>query len=66
MHSSYEKAEFSATITPVFGVTWSLRNHFNMLIWSSKIIYHNVINIMCIYYVYLFKKTIYLYEIGIV
>jgi len=25
------KDEFSAAITPVFGVTWSLRNHSNML-----------------------------------
>ncbi len=28
------KAEFSAAITPVFSVTWSFRNNFNMLIWS--------------------------------
>ncbi len=27
------KAEFTANITPVFSVTWSFRNHFNMLIW---------------------------------
>ncbi len=29
------KAEFSAVITPVFSVTWSFRNHSNMLIWCS-------------------------------
>ncbi len=27
------KGEFSAVITPVFSVTWSFRNHSNMLIW---------------------------------
>lgn len=30
------KAEFSAPITPVFIVTWSLRNHTDMLIWCLK------------------------------
>ncbi len=30
------KAKFSAAITPVFSVTWSFRNHSNMLICCSK------------------------------
>ncbi len=28
-------------ITPVFSVTWSIRNHFNMLIWCTKIYFFN-------------------------
>ncbi len=31
------KAELSETITQVFSVTWSFRNHHNMLIWCSNI-----------------------------
>ncbi len=30
------KAEFSAAITSVFSVTWSFRNDYDMLIWSSR------------------------------
>ncbi len=29
------KAEFSAAITPVFSVTWSFRNHSDLLTWCS-------------------------------
>ncbi len=35
IHSCDGKAEFSATITPVFSVTWLFWNHSNMLIWCS-------------------------------
>ncbi len=28
--------EFSAAIIPVFRLTWSFRNHSNMLIWCSR------------------------------
>jgi len=31
-----QMAKVSAAITPVFRVTWSFRNHFDMLIWWSK------------------------------
>ncbi len=31
-----KKAEFSAAVTPVFIVTWSVRNHSNMFIWCSR------------------------------
>ncbi len=34
----YFNMKFSAEITAVFGVMWSFRNHFNMLIWCSRII----------------------------
>ncbi len=36
------KAEFSAAFTLFFSVTWSFRNHFNMLIWCSRNIYHDL------------------------
>ncbi len=35
-----DKAEFSAAITPGFSVTWSFRNHSNMLICCSRNIYY--------------------------
>ncbi len=49
IHSCYNKAEFSAAISPVFNVTWSFRNHANSLIKSSKV-----------YYYQCFKKKLYL------
>jgi len=33
IYSCTGKAGFSTAISPVFSVTWSFRNHFNMLIW---------------------------------
>jgi len=33
-----DKAEFSAAITAVFRVTWSFRNHYNILIWCSRML----------------------------
>ncbi len=37
MYSCVGEAVFSSDITPVFSVTWSFRNHSNMLIWFSTI-----------------------------
>jgi len=34
------KAQFSTFIITVFSVTWSFRNHSNMMIWCSRNIYH--------------------------
>ncbi len=39
-HNIYSKIEISSSITPVFSVTWSFWNHSNVLIWSSRNIYH--------------------------
>ncbi len=40
MYSCDSKAEYSVVITLVFRVTWSFRNHSNMLIWCKNIYYH--------------------------
>ncbi len=40
IYSCDGKAEFSAAITPVISVTWSFRNHSNMLICHSRNISH--------------------------
>ncbi len=36
MYSCDAKDEFSAGISPDVNVTWSFRNHYDMLIWRSK------------------------------
>jgi hypothetical protein len=36
MYSCDGKVKFSATISQVFSVTWSFRNHSNMMIWCSR------------------------------
>jgi len=36
MYSCNGKVTFSATISQVFSITWSFRNHSNMMIWCSR------------------------------
>ncbi len=48
---------FSAAVTPVFSVTWSLRNHFNIPIFGSRNISYNYYeDLQYINLVYMFYK----------
>ncbi len=44
-------------ITPVFSVTWSFRNHFNMMIWCSRNISYQCWKRLCCL-IFLWKKVI--------
>ncbi len=56
IYSCDGKAEFSAVVTPIFSVTWSFRNHSNMLICCSR---KNriIINVEMVVLLNIFVKT---------